>query len=138
MPVSRKLTGKKGRMVITGVNVAMTKFSIEAKADKQDVTGSESGGSYEYADGLHGWSGNAECNFDAAQNPHTNPPNINEGAIVAASFLVENTAGANGTYSGNIIIDKVKIDLTVAGKVTYAFDFTGSGVLTKPTANIDS
>jgi hypothetical protein len=138
MTTPRKLAGKNGRVTCDGTIVAVTKFSLEMKADKQDVTGSESGGAYEYADGLHGWSGSFDANYDAAQNPHVDPPDINEGAIIAAQFMVENTAGANGTYSGNIIVDKVKVDLVVAGKVTYSVDFTGTLACTKPTANIDS
>ena len=137
---TRKLAGKLGRVTVDSTNIGVETFELDINSEKQETTNSESSGWREFVAGISGWSGSFSATYDAGQNPHADPPDINQGNILAASFILEvgATNEANGTYSGNIFVESVKISLDVQGKVKYDVTFTGTGQLTIPTAgNMD-
>jgi len=134
-----KITGKNGRVTVDSTVIGVTQFQLNINNERQDCTNSESGGWREGVAGLDGWDGNLQAQYDSAQNPHDDPPDIKPGNILAATFIVDNAATnvANGTYSGNIFIDNCQISLVVEGKVNYTVNFTGNGILTYPTGTLD-
>lgn len=136
----RLLVGKKGRVTVNAVNLAMTGFTITPGNEKQDGTNSESGGAREYIAGLDNWSGSVSCLYDAKMNPHASPPAIVPGTIIpGVQFIVEAGAGvANATYEGDIFVDSVPVTLAVEGRVEYTINFTGNGPLILPAADIDT
>lgn len=125
-----KVTGKDGGVYIGANKIAeLSNWSLDMGADDVDVTSFDSEGWKEFLAGLKEWSGSAEGNFDptdtdgqkAILNAWLN------GETVTLDLKVNSTI----TFSGDALV-KPSIETPIDDKVTFSFDFTGTGPLTLP------
>lgn len=125
-----KVTGKDGGVFIGANKIAeLSNWSLDMGADDVDVTSFDSEGWKEFLAGLKEWSGSAEGNFD--------PTDINGQKAILNAWLNGETVAldlkVNSTikFSGSALV-KPSIETPVDDKVSFSFDFQGTGALTLP------
>lgn len=127
------ITGVKGK-VEAGVTIVagVTSWTIDTEGDVLETTDFDSDGVKDFIAGNTGWSGTFEAIFDTAQDISADPPNLNEGQMIALKLLLDDTiAPAEMSVSGSAIITGVSITTPQADKITYTVTFQGTGTLTK-------
>lgn len=115
-----KVSGKDGNVTKDGVTVlGITNWKTTAKSTNPEYVDNEGAGWTNREAGAKDWSGSFEL---------SRPPAFGEGTKLAFCGY---TGG--DTWSGNIIVDSVDVNVDLATKaiVGYTVAFSGNGALTK-------
>ena len=124
------IKGKDGGVFLGASKIAeLANWNLDLGADDIDVTSFDSEGWKEFLAGLKEWSGSAEGNYDPTDT-------AGQKAILTAwlngttlnlDFKVNSTI----TFNGAVLV-KPSIETPVDDKVSFSFDFQGTGPLTLP------
>lgn len=125
-----KVTGKDGGVHIGASKIAeLANWNLDLGADDIDVTSFDSEGWKEFLAGLKEWSGSAEGNFDPTDT-NGQKAILNawlNGEAVTLDLKVNSTI----TFSGSALV-KPSIETPIDDKVSFSFDFQGTGALSLP------
>ena len=125
-----KVTGKDGGVYIGASKIAeLENWSLDMGADDVDVTSFDSEGWKEFLAGLKEWSGSAEGNYDSTDT-------AGQKAILTAwlngeAVTLDLKVNSTITFSGSALV-KPAIETPVDDKVSFSFDFQGTGALSLP------
>ena len=120
-----EISGKAGEVQVAGATVGGIKsWSLDVVGDALETSDFGDGGHRTYIPGIDGWSGSFEGYKDGA------PKAI--GSEVA--LILKESAATGQQYTGQAILTSSHPTVDVDGMVGIAYDFQGSGVLTKATA----
>lgn len=125
-----KVTGKEGGVYIGANKIAeLSNWSLDMEADDVEVTSFDSNGWKEYLAGLKEWSGSAEGNFDPTDT--TGQKAILNAWLNSEAVTLDLKVNSTITFSGSALV-KPSIETPIDDKVSFSFDFTGTGPLTLP------
>ena len=125
-----KVTGKDGGVYIGASKIAeLANWNLDLGADDVDVTSFDSEGWKEFLAGLKEWSGSAEGNYDSTDTAGQKAILTAwlNGEAVTLDLKVTDTI----KFSGSALV-KPSIETPVDDKVSFSFDFQGTGPLTLP------
>lgn len=128
------ITGKNGKVTVDAVDIPITEWSADGKADLVDRTNSQSSGKKTYGVGLEECSGSVKCHWDGAANT-MDTPGIFQGADVALKCYI---SGSSGPYLNvaSALIETVKVMAAIAGGVDIEFSWKSNGAFTWPTGSV--
>lgn len=124
-------TGKSGYLDADGTTVNVTSWTADTTADLAETSHSGSAGLKTYVVGLRGCTGTVELNWDAADNPQANPPNLIDGQTIS-NFVLYLESGNGNLDIDNAIINSVSYSVPVDGNVTISVSWTATGAWTIP------
>jgi len=123
-------TGKNGQVTSEATVVAgCDNWSLDTEGDVVETTDYESAGVKDFIPANIGWSGSFELNYDTAQDIANDPPNINEGEVVALELFIDHVAGAK--LSGDAIITGTTTTVPQPDKIRITVTYQGTGALAK-------
>lgn len=122
--MSTKYVGKTGSVTIATAIAGIKSWTLDVTADIVETTSFDDAGVRAYLGTIIGFSGSFE-------GYKTGVPKVIDGAVVA--FSLEETSTATQKWSGSLILTGLHAASSNDGLVTYAYDFQGTGALTKPT-----
>lgn len=125
-------TGKLGKVTSEGTDLPVTSWSLDAAVDEIDATSTAEAGYNQSEGGVQKASGTVEINWDADTMPHSNPPNINEGQVVALVLYVGDPANLKYWSIPTALITRVNTRSAVRDKVSISFDFASRGAYSPP------
>lgn len=132
--MSRFFNGNEGIVKSNGVEVCINKWDLERSVDEQETTSTCDAGYYSSIAGSKKATISVDFKFDASQNIAGNPPDINEGSVVALQLYLESRTGPYFDFPKALILS-VKITSTVNGVVEGSFNAVNQGPYTVPTTD---
>lgn len=122
-------SGKQGKVAAGGVDLPVTGWQGNFAADRVDVTSTAGGGFAEYIAGVLRGEVQFEALWDDVALPNANPPNLVEGQTVAVAL---HCAATGKTFAGNVLVDSMRYDSRVRGRVSYRCGGSFTGSYTRP------
>ena len=121
------LSGKDGKASFDAVDLNITGWSMDRNIDALETTHSGSSGIESNIGGIKRYSGNVAADFDSDAAPSDASPNVVEGETATLKLYTDSTK----FYQIDVLVTKLNIASEVAGKVTYNFDWVGTGAVTE-------
>jgi len=122
-------SGKQGKVVAGGQDLAILSWSGEFRAERIDVTHTGSGGQSQFLAGVQRGDIQFEALWDDAHLPDADPPNLVEGELVALEL---HCGGSGKTFAGDLFVESVRYESAVRGRVTYRCEGSFSGNYSRP------
>ncbi len=129
---SEKASGNDGKVVVGSTDLKVNKFTRRVNKKLEEVTNSgtaQVGGVItKQQKCVQKWlTGHVEADLDLDNMPHEDPPNLADGDVVALKLYYSATSYDNIPEAH---IENLDVSLAVAGKISYAFDYTSDGTFT--------
>jgi len=118
--------GKKGRIKIDGVSYGCREFSAEPEVDSEDTSNTESGDCEEFTLGWQRCTGEVGFIWDTANDPTTDPPDINIGSVLLLQFYPDKDAARYFNVAKATVMS-APLNGRVEGGMEYRFRFRAQG-----------
>lgn len=124
------IAGKGGSVYIGANKVAeVVSWSLDLEGETIETTNLDSNGWRQFIQGLKGWSGSIEANWNV-QGDVNGQKALQDAWLNGATVTLElRVNGTPNKYSGTAYITGLSIEAPVDDKLSATFEFQGSGAL---------
>lgn len=133
---NRPVSGKKGKITLNGTTVKLKKWSVNPQSQDHDSTNFESEGFGEGLGGIREADVNFEGDWDSAQNPHDDPPNIMDGEVITDVRLYIDRDNSLFFDFDEIRIISVPVNQEVRGVCQISVSAKTNGEFSYPTGSV--
>lgn len=126
------IAGYEGRVEINGTVVKLEKWSVTPQAQDIKTTNFESGGFDEGITGIRSADIEFSGFWDAASNPHSNPPGFQAGDILTNVYLYVRVTGNRRFTFPKMRVISVPVQNSVEGRVELSVRGKSDGPFTYP------
>lgn len=126
------LSGTDGRMQINGVNLNVEEWDGEETVHDEDTTSFEDGGYETGVTSTRVFDFSGKGYWDAAVNPHSNPPNLIAGQTLTNCRMYVSKASNLFANVPSARCLRIKITNKVKGRVDFEFSAKSQGSFTLP------
>jgi len=126
------LSAKNAKVRIGSYVLTAKVWRVDPKGDAYDITNFEGGGYADWGSGILEAEFTVEGDWDSANDPYTNPPNLNVGTVISTVNLYTNgTSSASWNFPTALIIATPQ-NAEVRGYISFAFTAKAKGSFTSP------
>lgn len=123
-------------MVVTGTRLVDNKWSVDENGDDLDTVNFESSGVEEGIQGIQGCEISFGGDWNAHQNPFTDPPGLYPRDNLSQTYLYNNVTDASFWRFPYMRVRSARNSTEVRGKVSFESGGKSQGAYTRPAVSV--